>query len=209
MAVLATASTGCGKPSDEAGAAPIDSSPGITVVEPQDATSEKPVIGNGSFGAFCPHGSIQEPLPVKLTSWDCTMPVDKVEISQALIPLMLSADCKDKTLAIRTQDRSVNSPWNIMPDGSFYLTVEGLQVGLKSDGSGSGECITPVSVDLFGKLECLDQDRINIKYDAIWWLGKGPLPTTSAAPTPAVAPTQCKIPTGCYLHAESQVKQCQ
>jgi hypothetical protein len=89
-----------------------------------------------------------------------------------------------------------------MPDGSFSTTIEAGAVQLGDDGRGHRSCNSYTQAEVWGKLDCTDQDRVTIKVDVIWWLGKGQKPDGASGP-------DCALPRGCYLHAEGRIRQCQ
>ncbi len=155
------------------------------------------VSGDGSppskasvlIGTQCPYGSISNPVNAKMKLWDCPMQVDALELAEPIQPLFVSADCKKKTLSIRTADLSIDTFWQVMPDGSFYVTVDGINVQLKNDGSGNTGCTTPVSIDFLGRFHCEDRDRVEIEFqDIIFWLGKDAPPTPRPSHSPAPNP---------------------
>ncbi len=187
-----------------------------------------PLKGYGGFGSQClANGTVTLPKKVKLELWACPIPVETVELAEPLTPLFLSADCGRKILTIRTADYVIDDSWEVMPDGSFYLTQEKLFAKLKNDGSGNNNCVTPLSADLWGRIDCTNRDQATIMIEARMWLNKktaartpapGAVPSgTPGAPPPlpmpiAAAPVgpECKLPPAqCYLHTVTSVQQCQ
>jgi hypothetical protein len=171
--------TGCGKPANAV---------------PEGATE---VSANTAFGSQCPYGSIADPKPTQLVAWDCPNLSGPIQLLEPVQPMIFMADCKKKTIAIRSGDRKLDSAWEVMPDGSFYVTVDGWSTRLKSDGNGHSNCLANMATDVIGKLDCKDRDKANIDVEAVYWLGKGK------------KPSECKIPSGCYFHAVGTVRQCQ
>ena len=183
----------------------------------------KPVIGETAFGNQCPYGSIADPRPVRLGLWDCPIDVKTLELIQPPTALIFSADCYKKTLAIRTLDRKMDTLWEVMPDGSFDLTLDGGTLLLKTDGAGHSPCLTHTIFELWGRLKCTDRDRLTIQVDTVWHLGKSLIPVVipSPSPFPSVSPSppaarpvtpqiqECKLPESCYLHAAVPLQQCQ
>ena len=55
-------------------------------------------------------------------------------------------------LTIRSYDKTIDIAWELMPDGSFYLTQEGINAKLKDDGNGNPGCSTPLSMDMWGQV---------------------------------------------------------
>ena len=159
-----------------------------------------PINGNGLLGNQCPYGWITEPVPVALKLWNCPANFSSMDLSEPLQPLLIQGDCKKKLLAVRTPDHKIDTSWEIMPDGSFFVTVEGGYVKLKSDGAGNSDCTSPATIDLSGTLNCQDRDKLTIHLEAINWnLGKGKMPSGAKA---------CQLPAGCYIGASADVKQC-
>lgn len=185
-AVAAFALAGCGRP--DADSVVPD---GMTVVE-----------GTGAFGSQCPYGSISDPKPVRLGLWDCPIGQDPLELKRSPTPLIFQADCKEKTLAIRTADRAVDTFWKVMPDGSFLTTIEAGLVQLADDGAGNRDCNAYAQAEVWGKLDCTDQDRVTIHVNTLWYLAKGKKPDGASG-------RDCHLPASCYLHASGKVNQCQ
>ena len=162
-----------------------------------------PVKGNASFGSQCPYGSVSSAKPVKLGLWDCPLGLDAVELSTPPQPLFLSADCKDMTMSVRTGDRTLDSFWEVLPDGSYSVTVDVGAVQLRSDKkSGGSPCTTFTQAEIWGKLNCKDRDKVEIEVHTLWWLGKG-------KKTTGFTGRECSLPASCYLAADTTVRQCQ
>lgn len=178
--------TACGKPDPDS-------------VIPDGMTQ---VEGAGAFGSQCPYGSISDPRPVRLGLWDCPIGQDPLKLTRSPSPLVFQADCKEKTIAIRTADRQIDTLWKVMPDGSFLTTIDMTPVQLADDGSGQRRCNAYPQAEIWGKLDCTDQDRVVIKVDTIWWLARGKKPEGTTGP-------DCRLPRSCYLHATGSVRQCQ
>jgi len=160
------------------------------------------VQGAGAFGSQCPYGSIAEPRPVRLGLWECPIGQDPLELKRSPSPLIFQADCKEKTIAIRTADRTVDTFWKVMPDGSFLTTIDSGLIQLAEDGEGNRNCNAYPQAEIWGKLDCTDQDRVTISVNTIWWLTRGKKPEGASG-------ADCRLPKSCYLHAEGKVRQCQ
>jgi hypothetical protein len=175
---------GCGKRSEESALA---------------EAGRVPVLGDTAFGSQCPYGTQSELSPAKIGLWDCPeMARGRIELAAPPQPLYFQADCKKKLLIVRSADYTIDTMWEVMPDGAFYVTIEGGPVRFASPKN----CTSYTSLDVFGRLDCLDRDRVNIEVDALWWISKGtrPADATGAA---------CDLPASCYLAAAQTVKQCQ
>jgi hypothetical protein len=208
---------GCGKPVKD---------------EAKEAEEGTPVVGVAGFGSQCPYGFTEDPFPARLELWNCPIGLEKVELSEPLRPLYFQVDCKKKTMSVRKPNRTMDTAWEIMPDGSFFMTVDGGMAKLNSDGPGRGKCGTPLSVDLMGKVDCSDRDKVNIKVESVFWLAKKnennnprnvgvpgmPVgePNPSMTPSPAVPGEatenetlpECKVPPSCYFFSKTTIKQC-
>lgn len=182
--------TACGKP----GAPPPEKLPDSAI----------PVIGVAGFGSQCPYGFNQDPTATKLELWGCSLGLDEVELVKPLTPLYLQADCKKKLVTVRKPERAMDTSWEIMPDGTFSMTVDGGTAQLKSDGPGRGACSAPLNVNLMGKVDCADRDKANITLESIYWLNKD-----AATPQPIAGVKECKTPKGCYFYTKTTLKQCQ
>lgn len=190
VAFIFIGSGGCGKP--------IDSLP---VKTPDGAT---PVIGVAGFGSQCPYGFNEDPTASRLELWGCDLGLDRVELAEPLTPLYLQVDCKKKLVSVRKPNRAMDTSWELLPDGTFFVTVDGGKAQLKSDGPDRGACWTPLSVNLMGKVDCADRDKAVTTMESIYWLGK----SDSASEQP-VSAGQCRTPKGCYFYTKTTVKQCQ
>lgn len=167
--------TGCGPagPSNHEKSPSADSVPGMTRV-----------AGNAIFGSQCPYGTFPDPRPVPLTLWECPIGMHTVELTESLQPLILQADCKKRTMDVRGTNRShPSNAWEIMPDGTFFFSVDGGSARLKADSSGRQNCSVPLSADLWGKVECDNRDQAKIKVETIWRAIKyAPEPLASNTP---------------------------
>lgn len=162
-----------------------------------------PVDGVAGFGIQCPYGTISHPNAARLEAWNCSLGLERLQLEQNIQPLFLQADCKKKLLSVRMDNRVLDTMWEVMPDGSFFITLEPGMIQFRSDGPGRSSCFSPATLDLMGKLECSDRDKVKIKFESIWWLGK----TRNAALLQR--PDTCRIPEGCYLYSQAQAQQCQ
>jgi hypothetical protein len=172
--------TGCGPSGQDSGKSSLkDSAPGMIRV-----------AGNAIFGSQCPYGTFPEPKPVPLTLWECPIGMSKVELVEPLQPLILQADCKKKTMDIRGTDRSHPAgAWEVMPDGSFFFSVEGGKARLKQDSAGKQNCTVPLTAELWGKVECDSRDQAKIKIESIWRAVKyAPEPQPSGTPGSSSSP---------------------
>lgn len=164
--------------------------------------------GFAAFGTRCSAGFAADPKAIRLNLWSCPVNLPVVELAQPIQPLIFQADCARKLLTIRSQDNSVNTTWEIMPDSSFNITQEGLYAKLKSDGRGNDDCVTPISADLWGKVECEKSDgtsdKAKIRFETVMWINK----TDTPVPRGMVG-KRCVLPSPrCYLHAFNSVDQC-
>lgn len=143
---------------------------------PQTKATEKdegiPVVGVAGFGSQCPYGFTEDPFPARLELWNCPIGVEKVALAEPLRPIYFQVDCKKKTVNVRKENRTMDTAWEIMPDGSFFMTIDGGTAKLQSDAPGRGRCDTPLSVDLIGKIECKDRDQVDIQLESVFWLAR-------------------------------------
>ncbi len=159
--------------------------------------------GAAAFGSQCPYGSVSSTKAVRLGLWDCPLGLDAVELSTPPQPIILSADCKDMTISIRTADRALDSFWEVLPDGSFSMTVDIGAIQFRSDGkSGGSPCTSFTQAELWGKLNCKDRDKVEIDLHSLFWMGKG-------KKTTGFSGRECSLPSSCYMAADTTVRQCQ
>jgi len=178
-----------------------------------DAPHEVKVEGHGArFGSQCPLGTYSDPVEVPILLWSCPIGRDSIALKEALQPMIFQMDCKKKTLDVRGDSHSGRaSTWEVMPDGSFYFTMNAGKATLQDDGSGSSNCSIPLIADMWGKVDCSDQDKVTIRLETVWWLGKDPYRAgSSRSPVNPTTPAnpECKIPKGCYFHTITTMKQC-
>jgi len=144
------------------------------------------VNGAAPFASQCPYGSFSKPVAAKVNLWNCNLGIGRVDLVEALRPLVIQADCKKKLISVRSTDGKLDSLWEVMPDNTFNLTVDGGRAILKDDGSGNLNCATNLSAEMFGTLDCADRDRVTIKFETVWWLDRTPPPP---APVPSATPS--------------------
>jgi hypothetical protein len=227
--LIAVSQFGCGKGTD----VPVN-----PLGHQNDGTSASIVKGYAGFGSQCASGYNSDPKAVRLELWECPANLSPMELVDPLVPLMLSADCARKTLTVRAIDKSFpDATFYIMPDGWFYVSLDGLTAKIKSDGTNTtSDCMTSLSTDIWGQVQCkgANSDQAKIKFETVMWLNKKSEPAPNAVPSgvPGAAPggtagnpyvppasstvqptrpgaPQCKLPVGkCYFHATSSVNQC-
>lgn len=183
----------CGKPSEEA------------------AAGAKTVNGRAGFGSQCPGGTISDPLPAKLALYDCPGAADPMELIEPPQELMLQADCKERTIAIRSAPGSrkkIDTLWKIFPDNTFSVKITGDWTIIRDSASRGGSCVSYTAMDVWGTVNCppegspnLDQAEIHVNVD--WWLGKGNRPDVGAPDAP-----ECRLPKGCHLQSKATIAQC-
>jgi len=145
------------------------------------------VNGNAIFGSQCPYGSLSKPQAAALNLWDCPLGLKTVDLAQPLRPIVLQADCKKKILVARTLDGTLDTSWEVLPNGEFSFSIDGGYATLKDDGKGNAGCSVPLVADLSGKLDCSDRDKVKISVETVWWLDRvapQPSPNPSLAPSP-------------------------
>lgn len=174
---------GCGKPTSDQ-ITPIVDRPDI----PQ--TQSIKVEGSAAFGGYCPFGTYTAPQAVPLSLWECPMSLDTVQLVEPLQAFDFQADCKKRTLDVRSPNHAFEPvTWEMMPDGNFYFSMDGGVAKLKTDGVGNTNCTTPLRADMWGKVDCQDRDKPVIHIETIWWLGRKFDHSTEPVGTPSAAPT--------------------
>lgn len=200
---------GCGKPSGPP-PDPLQDSPNElpSLPEPPQeppaprATETQnflPVNGDVYFSESCIYGWVGTPFKVGMEAWDCPIHQPALELMESPPAFVLQADCKKKQLAIRTADGKINSFWNLMPDGTFSIDIDGPKLRLRKDADGNANCATPAQINFTGKIVCKDDDRADIEVETLWWLDRvlpppGPAPTPSGSVTPRPTPTPTPTP---------------
>jgi hypothetical protein len=137
-------------------------------------------------GSQCPLGFVVPPRAVPLEIWNCPRQSSVLEVTRSLPPLELQADCKKKTLDVRSLEDPHLEPntWEILPDGRFYLKWEPPFVQL-ADG-----CELEVPLELSGRVHCDKRDQAIIEVLFRWDLAA------------------CGFEEGCVLQAKAQIDQC-
>ena len=171
------------------------------------------VNSKAQFGNQCPDGSWVDPLPADLEAVDCGLAIPKVTLSKPLDPLMISADCTKKFITIRSsQPGGLDSTWEVLPDNSFDFNIDGGKLTLTDDGRGHPDCLLPVAVNIFGKLNCANRDKITIDFTANWIAGKLDPASYSIIPFAKLHPDSgevyCQVAPSCYLSAATKLNQC-
>lgn len=203
---------GCGKPTPVTPPPPPPPEPPAPLPVP-GIDEMVQVRGSAAFGNQCPYGIHTTPTPIDLELWGCPMKMNTIELLEPLQALMLKADCRKKEITVRTERRGLDSPWEVMPDGSFSILIDGGTARIKDDGEGQVNCLTPLTASLSGKLDCSDPDpeKAKIPIEVVWWTGKTVDPvdgTPNPEPLP-VSGSRCKLPEGCYFYGSTEIKQCQ
>lgn len=195
LAALCLFIWGCGDqyhPSNLETAPPLPTNPPDPDSQEPDATpsGRTDVIGSAQFGSQCPYGSFSPPQPVPLELWNCPNGLSAVELQESLPPIILQADCKLKTLSVRSMNGGFKpTAWEAMPDGSFYVAIDAGKAKLKDDGAGSKNCSTPMVAHLWGKMDCTDRDKAIIHVETVWWLNKTTDDPVTSSPLPSLVPS--------------------
>ncbi len=169
----------CGKSNVDQGVTPPPARTGAAHAD------VKAVVGTAGFGNQCQFGSISAPKPVPLSLWQCPINLNPIELMEPLQAYIIQADCKKKTIDVRSPNNSFDSvTWETMPDGNFYFSMNGGMARLKNDGSGNLGCGSALTAEMWGKIDCADIDKPIIKMETVWWMGKEfvPNPTSTGAP---------------------------
>ncbi|MFZ9594459.1 MAG: hypothetical protein ACO3A2_00070 [Bdellovibrionia bacterium] len=154
--------------------------------------------GKAQFGTQCPYGFSTEPASVPLELWNCPMAVSPVELTESLRPVILQVDCKKKTMDLRGVSSGAQATtWELMPDGTFFLSQEAGEAILKSDGAGHLPCRVPLKANFWGKVDCKTRDEASIQLETLWWLGEPPVvsvPEPTGSPHPQPLPSSSMGP---------------
>jgi hypothetical protein len=192
LTLIALIAAGCGRKSDE---------------EQLLENGGKPVDGMMTARTQCIYGAPSEPRAARMELWSCPLAVERLQLTEPPKTLAFSVDCKKKLLTIRNLERgSLDTLWEILPDGSFSVSMPGGPITLGNDGKGSA-CATTTELEVTGKVNCQDRDKAEILFETVWRMGPQPNSTVTTE-LPAGA-RQCELPTGCYLYSSAKLNQCQ
>jgi len=197
--ILTLCFSGCGSPMYPQPQAPVE-----------DMSKYLPVVtevsGSAAFGAHCNYGTYQDPVAVPLELYNCPMGLEVLELEKQLPALMFQIDCRKRTLDIRGPTLGTKmTTWEFLPDGHFWLALDGGYAQLKEDGAGNTGCVTPLVAELWGDIDCTDMDKAKMHIETVWWMDKnyntligtsapgGPATEPSATPSPN-SPTSDPVP---------------
>lgn len=163
------------------------------------------LIGDISIGTQCPYGTITPAVPRGFTVRNCALATPQLILQKPPGPLYFSGDCTEKVLAVRTQDGSVDTLWQIPPDGEFSLLLDGFYGEFASDSLGNSNCLSKMNLEIYGTMECQSRDAFTISVEKMrFWMS----PPTEAELKISNA-TACALPDSCYLEASTKLQQCQ
>ncbi|MEN9723260.1 MAG: hypothetical protein RJB38_1246 [Pseudomonadota bacterium] len=162
------------------------------------------VIGDVQVGTLCPLGTISPTISGGFRLQECKTGNSSFEIRRPPGPIYLSGDCREKTLAVRTADGSVDTLWQVLPDGSFSLLIPGFQADAGPDQAGNSSCLAALTMDLEGKMTCDTSDALGIEIRSMkLWIST---PNAGSA-NPSNLPG-CRLPESCRLETELSLRQC-
>ncbi|MBU6374730.1 MAG: hypothetical protein KGQ59_01930 [Bdellovibrionales bacterium] len=162
------------------------------------------VRGDLLVGTQCPFGTVSKAINAGVKLYNCKIGIPEIELSGPPVPIYLSADCAEKTLAVRTADGSVDTLWQTLPNGAFSLVIPGFKTKLGPDSSRNALCLSSLTMEISGQVDCRDRDILSIRVDTLRMWMKAPYPEDSAAlQLPA-----CQLPTGCRLETNLNLRQC-
>lgn len=162
------------------------------------------VVGDILVGTQCPLGTMSNPIPGGFSLFGCRISASEFDLKTPPGPILLSGDCAEKTIAIRAIDGSVDTLWQVPPDGSFSIVIPGFHGLFSFDGSGSAGCISSLTMEIDGKMSCTDRDVFSIHVDSMrLWM------TPSSEDQQAIfnAP-DCRLPNSCRLETSLELRQC-
>ena len=162
------------------------------------------VRGDILVGTLCPLGTVSKPVNGGFTLRNCRIGVSEVALSEPPVQIYLSADCAEKTIGIRTADGTVDTLWQTLPNGSFAVVIPGFRTQLGPDGSGNAQCLSLMTMEISGKVDCQERDILSIRVDSMRLWMKVPSPEESAI----FQIPGCQLPMGCRLETNLDLRQC-
>jgi hypothetical protein len=162
--------------------------------------------GSLTLGTQCPYGMVSDTRQGSLKLAGCPLPLDALEILETPGPILFSGDCREKILAIRTGDLSLDSLWQVMPNDTFDLGAGPIWIRLSQDQDGHQNCWARSRIIVKGALQCRDQDRMDIRLDEIT-LSLADESSSSGEIGPDGQ--RCHLPTSCRLTGSTLLGQCQ
>ena len=161
--------------------------------------------GEVALATLCPYGTISETLPGPLRLEGCPLPGSVLKLEKVSGPILFSGDCREKILAIRTGDLSLDTLWQVTPDNQFDLGAGPVWIRLSHDQDGHQGCWTPARIRVRGALDCRDQDRMTLQFDELT------LRLSSGEPLSLPAGLEgelCHLPSSCALTGSTRLGQC-
>jgi hypothetical protein len=160
-----------------------------------------------TFMSQCPYGTVSPSTIAGLGLKNCGS-AQRFQLAKNPAPIKVKADCREKTISFRSSDRSVDSSWNIYPDGSFDVGVNTSAPIYVKQPNGK-TCVTYSLVRFSGTVACRqnasdnDIDKVQVNLGTQWQFGKGPKPTDMTGEFP-----ECNLPSTCELVTQALVNQC-
>ena len=77
---------------------------------------------------LCPAGYLDAMAPVQLSLSECAESSKRPDLSGKSPPLVFQVDCAKKILYIRNAERTLDTAWEMMPDGTFWVSFSGAPV---------------------------------------------------------------------------------
>ena len=162
------------------------------------------VRGDILVGTQCPLGTISKPVQGGFVLRNCRNGMAELEITEPPAPILLTGDCAEKTIGIRTSDGTVDTLWQTLPDGSFSVAAAGPRARLASDGSGHEQCLSNMTMEISGKMDCIERDILSIRIKSMRLWMRTPSPEESAT----LQAPGCELPKGCRLETQLELRQC-
>lgn len=174
---------------------------GTTSVSPDGSAA---FYGDIQVGTQCPFGTISKTIPAGFTLRSCQLSKKELHLQQPPGPLYLSGDCTEKILAVRSSDGTVDTLWQVQPNGSFSLFIDGFYGKFESDQAGHTPCLSKMNLELDGKLDCRSRDSFKIFISTMrFWLT-----TPSEEEIKAAGTASCQLPESCHLETKLELQQC-
>jgi hypothetical protein len=160
--------------------------------------------GDVLVGTQCPFGTLSKPISGGFTLKSCKPETSELKLVTPPGPILISGDCAEKTLAVRSMDGSVDTLWQVLPDGAFSLTIPGFRGRLAEDGLGHLNCMTFMTMEIEGQMDCALRDTFAIRVDVMrLWMTP---PSESELTIEDAA--SCVLPPSCHLETRLDLRQC-
>ncbi|MFL5814493.1 MAG: hypothetical protein ACJ763_13025, partial [Bdellovibrionia bacterium] len=118
--------------------------------------------------------------------------LSRLDLEDAISPLLFAADCGTQQVRIHDQDSLIDTDWSPAQNGNFEFSLNSPSIRVVNDGAGHSNCMADVSLHIRGKLDCHNVNAPGLSAEIAYQFLE-----SRSVRGPA---KMCRLPQGSYLY---------